>query len=318
MELSQAYFILGAEPEDNEKTIKEKYRRLMFKHHPDSFHDHSEVSLEKTQIINEAYSIIRKHGSRNVVFKTSSKWGAEIIVNAFHERTVFISGGEYEGYRISNIPVAKGTYEWDPELEEFDMLLFSLNKLTQDLLEEEERREGIYGGDTDLTDEQKRSYHIKLFHLLTQQFIDPIRCLKRIAVPEKQIDGSEIYYFKAELKILNDTETVRNIRKLKPGDILIPLKFEENKIQTGTTAGDVLGYLSFLEDELYYILIPILKAKLAKLKIEVPEGFSISSKRRRSYFPVDLYIKLESKRMPERDLNILIRKVLAEYRSHIR
>ena len=318
MNLEQAYVILGTKPGDDEKTIKEKYRKLIFKYHPDSVMTQDEVSLEKTQRINEAYSVIRKRGTKNINLKTSSKWAAEIVPDAYRERTVFIAGGEYEGYRLSNIPVAEGRYEWDPDLEEFDMLLFSLNKLTQELIEEVERDTGIYDGDTGLSEEQKKKYHLRLFHLLAQQYIEPVSCLKRIAVPEVNEKGIEAYLFREEVKIIDSAGSIREAKRLKAGDPVIPIGFEENRIRLGTISGNPLGYLSFLEDELYYVLIPILKEKLAKIKIEVAERTVGTKGSTRAYFPVKVYIRLEAEKMPERNLNTQIKKVLLEYGSHIK
>ena len=311
--------ILGVEPEDDEKSIKEKYRRLMFKHHPDSVTDSDEASLEKTQKINEAYAVLRKSGKQNTGRRVKfSKWGAEIIPDAFCERTIFIAGGEYEGYKISNIPVAHGKYERDPDLEEYDMLLFSLNKLTGELLEKIERQENIYDGDTGLTDYQKKSYHMRLFHLLAQQFIDPVSCLKRVAVSDSKEDMYDIYNFRAEIKVAEESTAKREAKKLKPRDIVIPLAFDENRIMVGTGAKVILGYLTFSEDELYYVLIPILKEKLAKVKIEIPENMKQKGKGSVSYAPVNLHIRLDKEKMPEKDLNIQIRKVIMEYGSHIK
>ncbi|MDF1882211.1 TerB family tellurite resistance protein [Sulfurimonas sp. MAG313] len=64
--IAQAYETLGANAEDDLKTIKKKYRSLVKKYHPDIIQaqgadeHYIEDAMQKTQGINEAYEIIKK------------------------------------------------------------------------------------------------------------------------------------------------------------------------------------------------------------------------------------------------------------------
>lgn len=64
--IEQAYKVLDANPQDDLKTIKKKYRALVKKYHPDIIQaqgadeHYIEDAMQKTQKINEAYEIIKK------------------------------------------------------------------------------------------------------------------------------------------------------------------------------------------------------------------------------------------------------------------
>ena len=64
--LNEAYEILGANKEDDIKSIKKKYRTLVRKYHPDIIQaqgadeDYINDAMHKTQKINEAYEVIKK------------------------------------------------------------------------------------------------------------------------------------------------------------------------------------------------------------------------------------------------------------------
>ncbi|WP_428023043.1 TerB family tellurite resistance protein [Arcobacter sp.] len=68
--LEQAYKILESTKEDNDKTIKNNYRKLVKKHHPDIISGQGasqniiDEATKKLQEINEAYEMIKK--SRNI------------------------------------------------------------------------------------------------------------------------------------------------------------------------------------------------------------------------------------------------------------
>ncbi|RXJ79167.1 DnaJ domain-containing protein [Arcobacter sp. F2176] len=68
--LEQAYEVLESKKEDDDKTIKNNYRRLVKKHHPDIISGQGasqniiDEATKKLQEINEAYEMIKK--SRNI------------------------------------------------------------------------------------------------------------------------------------------------------------------------------------------------------------------------------------------------------------
>ena len=67
--LSEAYKILGASEDEDLKSIKKKYRALVKKYHPDIMQaqgadeHYIDDAMKKTQRINDAYEVIKKHKS---------------------------------------------------------------------------------------------------------------------------------------------------------------------------------------------------------------------------------------------------------------
>jgi len=68
--LEQAYIVLESQKEDDDKTLKNNYRRLVKKHHPDIISGQGasqniiDEATKKLQEINEAYEMVKK--SRNI------------------------------------------------------------------------------------------------------------------------------------------------------------------------------------------------------------------------------------------------------------
>ena len=63
MEQKDYYEILGLDKDAGQKQIKEAYRKLAFKYHPDRNKEHPE-SAEKMKRINEAYAVLSDPGKR--------------------------------------------------------------------------------------------------------------------------------------------------------------------------------------------------------------------------------------------------------------
>ncbi len=130
----------------------------------------------------------------------------------------------------------------------------------------------------------------RLFHILAEQFTEPVSILHKIAGQgKKDKENREIYHFPAYLKVEK--------RKHPPeGMTLYPKAFQSNRIMVCSKEGAEYGHLSFEDDRLYFCLIPLLKEKLAKVKMTVHNG------------KVDFCIRLEKEaetyRIPNRNLEI--------------
>jgi DnaJ like chaperone protein len=68
--LEDAYAALGVSSEVNDRDLKRAYRKLMSEHHPDKLiargvpEDMLKLATEKSQEIQSAYEMIRKHRAR--------------------------------------------------------------------------------------------------------------------------------------------------------------------------------------------------------------------------------------------------------------
>ena len=117
--------------------------------------------------------------------------------------------------------------------------------------------------------------------------------------------GREIYFMPAMLEQSGRTAA-------KSGEVLYPSRIQKHRLYLKNREGREVGYLSFADDRLYYVVIPMLEQRSAQVKIraaEKPEG--------KRYQNLELWLRLAGKQnggMPE-NLNLQIEKLLADYRE---
>lgn len=319
MTIKEAANILGVNSEDDTRTIKQKFRKMIGKYHPDAVGSDKPEHIIKAQLINEAYSVLREKVLHNKDIPVSTPvWKANVVEHAFTERIIYMI--LWEDHVKEYIEVTRGRYEWDPDLEEFDCLLKSLNQAGIELLEKIEQQNGIYH-EYDIK-AQRFPYQVQLFHILAGQYIMPVSCLKKLANPIK-IDEQKrnIYKFQAFLGAKGDSKIFRAMLQLKSGDFLYADSLQNNKIMVSDGNGITLGHLSFAEDSLYYVIIPIIKNHLAKVKFVV---HAMEVKRNiRPYtvrINIDLFLRME--RMEETgiasDQNLKIAAILNKYDFYLK
>ena len=130
----------------------------------------------------------------------------------------------------------------------------------------------------------------RLFQYLAEQFIEPVKVLREIAKPVRlDQEGREIYRFRAYLK--EDRQ-----HPLREKMLLYPKAFQESRILVQDKNGMEYGHLSFEDDRIYFCIIPLLKEKLARVKMEVRDGKVIF------YFRLEK--EAEQYRIPDRNLEI--------------
>lgn len=304
MTIEEAETILGVNIADDERMIKMRFRRLMSKYHPDVVQSDHPRHLKKAQLINEAYGVLQKNSAQRKKIRQEEKkpvWNGTIIPQAFRERTIYMLDGIWEEAEQYYFAVVKGRYAWDPDLEEFSCLIHSLNEVAMELLEEAEKQIGIYALSEWEQNELRFPYQVKLFHLLARQFINPLHCLKKLANAIKVDEqGREIYCFEALLKTQGE--------KLSTGSLIYVAALTKNRIMMRDGEGNSLGHLSFQEDSLYYVIIPILQKKNAQVKCVVKQNGNRKSK---AHFYLRLKQEIEEERPA--NLNLQIAEVLNEY-----
>ena len=336
MDYWKACQLLGVDDEDDSGYVKKRYRNLMQQYHPDASGDDPRL-LVRAQLINEAYQVISKRMARRETEERGSGcrrdgqedmiWDVPQNEYAFCDRDIYLSKAFYEDYRLDGYKIARGKYFWDAEREDFKHLLLSLNQLCSDRLEEIERKYGVYNVDEYGLSSQQAAYKAKIFHLLVQQFIDPSDSLhKTYRIEDTDQEGRSIFLFPASVGIRGIGPAFDAARELEPGDSLYPTAIQDNRIQISDRHGTGLGYISFEDDRLYYMVIPALSARIGTVKLQVKGSrFWMNSSPRRAKVDLDFYLKLEQeeefhylRKSLEEERNRTIRRFLLEYESYIR
>lgn len=314
----KAYEILGIEPGTGKSEIKKRYRQLMLQVHPDVGASSRELYEYSAQEINIAYAVLMKEqsadhkdisgGGKEQTEKSTKNaaWDAPVNANAFVEREVLHYVEDYDGTVLGNFCVAKGKYLWRTD-EDFPLFLLSLYQCSKKLLDEIDdelcRDEAV---------RNRQRVQSELTYLLAQQFIDSTALLKELAKEEAAgVDGKQTFLIAAMLES-SGTASV------KAGELLYPSRVRQHRLYVKNQAGKELGYLSFWDDRLYYVIIPLFEQKRVSVKIQAAE--KPVPKRRRAgagYQNLHLWIRLlpaDVSGLPE-NLNQQIEKLLEEYKE---
>lgn len=316
MTVNEAYQILGIQPGTGQDEMKKKYRQLMLQVHPDMKEASGKRYRYNAKEINLAYALLKKnyteeaavfHGEKGhgAGKEKQDKWDAPVNEYAYMEREVFHYVEDREGEILGKVCIATGKYLWKTE-EDFPLFLLSLYRCSKHLLDEI---------DSELCRSEipalRGKFQTELTYLLAQQFIDAAALLKELAAAEAGQDGYEICYIPAML------ECAVGELPLKKGEALYPSGVRRHKLYLRSSAGREVGYLSFADDRLYYIVVPLFEQKRVQVRIQVREDQPERRRRRNGqYLNLHLWIKLFSdngSRLPE-NLNLQIGQLLEEYR----
>ena len=274
MDLREAYHILGISETDSAVSRKRKYRRLMMLHHPDAA---GEENIHISQRINAAYEYLKTHSKELPLDESVSKWKAMVNENAFCERAVFV---DYS-FLDKSIPVrqvAEGKYLWDPYLEDFKMLARSVALQTADLVRE-------YGYDGD---------EAELFHLLMQDYIEPVSCARKTGFCHEESEGKGIYLFAGAVGI-SDRGLLRELKGKESG-FKVFAKPNGNRITVCDEDGVIYGDISYDEDSLYYVVNPLLLTDTGGIKTTMCSGQLHTERKDLNYAgKLDISIRIEIK-----------------------
>ena len=328
MTIHQAYRLLGLAPGASQEELKKRYRQLMHQVHPDdmpgsaaafenSSGSSSEMAPEKLRLlraqeINLAYGLLKKEINHYKpqsasVKPPASAWNAPLNPQAYRSREILHYAEDSEGGILGSFCITKGKYLWQME-EDFPLFLLSLYRLSKELLDEAEA--SCSGGRT-RRDLQKLRQQIQpeLTYLLARQFLDCSAILKELAVKEGSVcEGESVYSMAAMLEAKSSRRPVL----LKEGEFLLPSALRNHRLFVRNRQGQELGYLSFQDDRLYYIVVPLFEKKKVQVRIQVLKPGASGG-----YYHLRLWIKLLSQtkqEMPE-NLNVEIKALLGQYRK---
>ena len=224
--------------------------------------------------------------------------------HAFCQRNVYHYAEDYNGNNIGRFKVARGRYMWMPD-EDFRLFLRSIYECSEELLNRIDEETGRVHDS-----EYKIIYQAELAYLLAQQFTATSDTLGNILTSID--DAANVFYVGAMLEMLPESGFI------KAGMKLFPAGIKKHRLYLMTRSGKEAGYISFKDDRLYYVLIPILEQKRAMVKIEV------SSKQDRhntmgekKYKNIDLWVKIGNDATFPENINMRIEDLLNRYRESV-
>jgi len=289
MNKSQARKILGLDGSEDKREIKKKYRKLMHEHHPDNSNsDDSKLAAK----INTAYELIMKDydddtrgaqssggqsksGARARTSRPKHKpWSAKENKNAFCARPILHEVEDFDGNNLGTIEIARGKYIWTKD-EEFSMFLKSLYETSKELLDN--ARPSLF---FELPEIIKQKYLADITYLLTGQFIDSTLTLNELALVEAD-----------SYKVNAMVELEPGATPPKPGSMLYPAGVSNHRLFLRNKVGEIIGYLSFKDDRLYYVVIPLFEQKKAQVKMVVADDIQ-KTRRGNKYVDLDLWIRI--------------------------
>ena len=149
----------------------------------------------------------------------------------------------------------------------------------------------------------------QLAYLLAQQYIDATYTLNELITPVKQ-NNAQIFYIDSML------EMPANAPFLRAGMTLYPQSLKNHRLYLKTKSGNAAGYISFRDDRLYYIIIPLLEHKRAQVKVQIAARQDKNNTRHNvKYKNLDFWIRISdnnSGTFPE-SINMQIEEILTKY-----
>ena len=331
MTVQQAYKIFDVRSDITKMELKKRYRRLMHMVHPDAVLNRDKSNKENVYRysayeINEAYTVLFNQTGQESLksnYKYDYKYSeydekyygtdqeneeydftAPENEHAFSQRNVYHYAEDYNGNNIGRFKVARGRYMWMPD-EDFRLFLRSIYECSEELLNRIDEETGRVHDS-----EYKIIYQAELAYLLAQQFTATSDTLGNILTSID--DAANVFYVGAMLEMLPESGFI------KAGMKLFPAGIKKHRLYLMTRSGKEAGYISFKDDRLYYVLIPILEQKRAMVKIEV------SSKQDRhntmgekKYKNIDLWVKIGNDATFPENINMRIEDLLNRYRESV-
>jgi hypothetical protein len=244
MTLKEAYKILGVSKENTDREIKAKYKKLLIMYHPDSAPTRKR-NPEDDEIIRkviEAYRKIRKSEDEPSFEPYEFTWDAFENKRAFSERNIFFQFKIYD----EDLPpskMARGRFVWDPDMEEFPLFAKSVLEACKEVMT-----------DHDVTPAPGKVKDI--FNLMMQEYVLPADAARKVGKLIREDDNLEVYSFSGFIK--DESGTSRESGKNCGEPLKIYLR-EDRAVVEEIVTGKVLGSISFDEDELYYVVLPLLE-----------------------------------------------------------
>ncbi len=250
MTLKEAYKILGISKENTDREIKAKYKKLLIMYHPDSdpTRKRAPEDDEKIRLIIEAYKRIKESEGETFYDTYEFTWNALENRSAFSERNIFFRFKIYDE-SLPPSKMARGRFVWDPDMEEFPLFAKSVLEACKDVI-----------SDTDSTPAPDKVKDI--FHLMMQEYVLPADAARKIGKKIREDPDREVYTFSG---FINDTFTTTSTptpasaSKPRCDEPLNIYLSGDRAVVAEIVTGRILGSISFDDDALYYVILPLLE-----------------------------------------------------------
>lgn len=244
MTLKEAYKILGVSRKDDDREIKAKYKKLLILYHPDSnpTGKRAPEDDEKIRQVIEAYKKIKESEGKPCLDSYEFVWDAFENRAAFSERNIYVQFKMYDE-ELPLSKMARGRFVWDPDMEEFRLFSKSVLEACKDIMAD---YSAIPASDK-----------IKdIFHLMMQEYVLPADAARKLGKKVREVGDKEVFAFNGFVKE-NPADPKASIRVI--GEPLNIFLQEDRAVIEEIVTGKVLGTVSFDEDELYYVVLPLLE-----------------------------------------------------------
>ncbi len=244
MTLKEAYKILGASKQDDDREIKAKYKKLLIMYHPDSDPTRKRNSEddEKIRQVIEAYKKIKESEGQPIFDTYEFTWDAFENKAAFSERNIYVQFKMYDE-ELPLSKMARGRFVWDPDMEEFRLFSKSVLEVCKDIM-------------TDYSAILTYDKVKDIFHLMMQEYVLPADAARKIGKKVREDGNVEVFTFNGFVK-----ENYSDLKASAPiiGEPLNIFLREDRAVVEEIVTGKDLGSVSFDEDELYYVILPLLE-----------------------------------------------------------
>ncbi len=244
MTLKEAYKILGASKQDDDREIKAKYKKLLILYHPDSdpTRKRNPEDDEKIRQVIEAYKKIKESEGKPYFDTYEFTWDAFENKAAFSERNIYVQFKMYD----EELPLSKmdrGRFVWDPDMEEFKLFSKSVLEACKDIMADYSAA---------LTPDKVKD----IFHLMMQEYVLPADAARKTGKKVREDGDKEVFTFNGFVK---ENPADPKASALALGQPLNIFLREDRAVVEEIVTGRVLGTVSFDEDELYYVVLPLLE-----------------------------------------------------------
>lgn len=244
MTLKEAYKTLGASKQDDNREIKAKYKKLLIMYHPDSDPTRKRNSEddEKIRQVIEAYKKIKESEGEPYFDTYEFTWDAFENKAAFSERNIYVQFKMYDE-ELPLSKMARGRFVWDPDMEEFRLFSKSVLEACKDIMTDYRAI---------LTPDKVKD----IFHLMMQEYVLPADAARKIGKKVREDGDKEVFTFNGFVKENLSDPKASTATLGEPLNIFLR---EDRAVVEEIVTGKLLGTVSFDEDELYYVVLPLLE-----------------------------------------------------------